>query len=220
MSGWSPIFIGRHPDTHSYMTKNWKNHYVDHAVHHVTGTVHGWQSILLYPDIISIFEEEFNRMIRRWNVDIIGFVIMPEHFHMLLRSGEGKDVMRFIQGGRRYVSGRVRKIIDTDNNSFRVYCSTNDIDLAVFYSKTGGKSTFRFWKEKPRVFPLSKEIDIQKKLDYIHNNPVRRGLVNSPDEWEYSSFRFYADEQLIKLSTGHERQDVIDSILTHRHKGA
>lgn len=212
VSGWRPKADILTPK----MGENWKNHYIDHAVHHVTGTVHGWQPVLLYPDILSIFEEEFNKMTKRWSVDITGFVIMPEHFHLLLQSNQGNNVMRFIQGGRRYISGRVRKLIEANNNSFRSFCFSNDIDLSAIYSKTSGKSAFRFWKEKPRVFPLSKEVDIKRKLDYIHNNPVRRGLVKSPGEWEYSSFGYYADEQPVRLIFDNKRQDVVNSVLTHR----
>jgi len=40
---------------------------------------------------------------------------------------------------------------------------------------------FNVWTEKKRI----------EKLDYIHNNPVRRGLVASPEEWGWSSYRWY-----------------------------
>ncbi|MCD6162234.1 MAG: hypothetical protein J7K40_07455 [candidate division Zixibacteria bacterium] len=190
------------------MSRNWKNYYIDNAVHHVTGTVHGWQPVLIYPEILSIFFLDFNRMTIRWDVVIIGFVIMPEHFHMLLQSKHAEHIKKFIQGGRRSVSGRVRRLIEAKSCVFKSFCLKNDIEPSVFYSKTGGKSLFRFWKEKPRVLPLSKEIDIKNKLDYIHNNPVKRGLVKSPDEWEYSSFGFYADRRPVGLPISAQRQDV------------
>ncbi len=191
-----------------YMNRNWKNYYIDNAVHHVAGTVHGWQPVLLYPEILSIFFLDFNRMTIRWDVVIIGFVIMPEHFHMLIQSRHAEHIKKFIQGGRRSVSGRVRRLLEVNDGTLKSFCLKNGIELSTFYSKTGGKSIFRFWKEKPRVFPISKEIDIKKKLDYIHNNPVRRGLVKSPEEWEYSSFGFYADRRPVGLPIGVQRQDV------------
>ena len=201
------------------MTANWKNYYVDFAVHHVIGTVHGWQPILLCPDVLSIFMPEFGRMAIRWDVEIIGFVIMPEHFHMLARSKRAENIIRFIRGGRRSVSGKVRRSIEGSESTINTYCLNYDIDPTVFYTKTGGKSKFRFWKEKPRVFPISKEIDIIKKLDYIHNNPVRRGLVKSPEDWEYSSFGYYRDRKQVGLPIGDKCQDVARaSILTHQLK--
>jgi len=191
------------------MAANWKNYYIDYAVHHITGTVHGWQPVLLYPDILSIFIHDFNRMLIRWNVDLFGFVIMPEHFHMLVKSKQARNIMKFIQGGRRSVSGKARRLIEKSEKALNTFCLNHNIDLSVFYSKTGGKSKFRFWKEKPRVFPICKEIDLLKKLDYIHNNPVRRGLVNSPEDWEYSSLGYYCGGKQVSFPIGDRRQDVI-----------
>ena len=190
------------------MGRNWKNYYIDNSVNHVTGTVHRWQPVLLYPEILSIFLLDFNRMTIRWDVAILGFVIMPEHFHILLQSPRADDVQKFIHGGRRSVSGRVRHLLEADDREFESFCLKNGIKPSVFYSGTGGKSIFRFWKEKPRVFPISKEIDLKRKLDYIHNNPVRRGLVKSPGEWEHSSFGFYANGKMSGLPIGGLRQDV------------
>lgn len=205
MSGWKlcDILTLLH-----HMNRSWKNYYTDNAVHHVTGTVHCWQKALLYPEILSIFSLDFNRMAIRWKVSILGFVIMPEHFHMLLQCESAEHVKKFIQGGRRSVSGRVRHFLESDDRAFKAYCLKNEIDQSIFYSGTAGKSTFRFWKEKPRVFPISKENDLKKKLDYIHNNPVRRGLVKTPEEWEYSSFGYYAYGRTVGLPIGNQRQDV------------
>jgi putative transposase len=190
------------------MNRNWKNYYINNAVHLVTGTVHCWQKVLLYPAILSIFFLDFNRMAIRWDVAIIGFAIMPEHFHMLLQSSYAENVKKFIHGGRRSVSGRVKRLLESTDKAFRAFCLKNEIEQSKFYSKTAGKSSFRFRKEKPRVFPILKEIDIKRKLDYIHNNPVRRGLVKSPEEWEWSSFGFYANGKLVGLPIGSWRQDV------------
>jgi putative transposase len=191
------------------MTANWKNYYRDYAVHHVTGTVHGWQQILVFPDVLSIFKCEFNHMLARWDVGIIGFVIMPEHFHMLVQSKQAENIMNFVRGGRRSISGKVRRLLENSENAIDAICLNYNIDLTVFYSKTGGKSKFRDWKEKPRVFPISKEIDIINKLDYIHNNPVRRGLVKSPEEWKYSSFGYYYGGKKVILPISDRCQDVV-----------
>jgi putative transposase len=44
---------------------------------------------------------------------------------------------------------------------------------------------FNVWTEEKRI----------EKLDYIHNNPVRRGLVASPEEWRWSSYRWYLNRE-------------------------
>lgn len=50
---------------------------------------------------------------------------------------------------------------------------------------TGG----RFWKERPRVLPVWSREVLEVKVDYIHRNPLRRGLVERPEDWPHSSYR-------------------------------
>ena len=46
-----------------------------------------------------------------------------------------------------------------------------------------------FWKERPRVLPIHSPKVLGIKLDYLHGNPVREGLVGNAEEWEHSSYR-------------------------------
>ena len=168
---------------------NWKNYYTDNAVHHITGTVHQWQPVLLFTSIIDIVMDELFKKAKRWNANIWGYVIMPEHFHLMIRSEKADNIMRFLHGFRRYTSSRIKDIIEINDLEFEGFCKINSIEISFYYENTAGKSSFRFWKTKPRVFPITKVDEISRKLDYIHNNPVRRGLVDSPNEWKYSSFK-------------------------------
>jgi putative transposase len=47
----------------------------------------------------------------------------------------------------------------------------------------------RFWKERPRVLAIYSQEVLETKVDYLHANPVRRGLVSSPADWPHSSYR-------------------------------
>jgi len=114
---------------------------------------------------------------------------MPEHFHILVSSTSGDGVERFLQGLRRSVSGKARAIMRQAENELSASFRLRGIDPGLFYQKTAGKSSFRFWKEKPRVFPMNHLSAIQKKLDYVHLNPVRRGLVERATDWPHSSAR-------------------------------
>jgi hypothetical protein len=54
----------------------------------------------------------------------------------------------------------------------------------------------QFWKRDPLAIPLSNENSLIQKLDYIHNNPIREKwkLADMPEEYRWSSARFYKDE--------------------------
>lgn len=93
------------------------------------------------------------------DVKILAYVVMPEHFHIINWSKSGDMICRFLQ----------RTLAQTS----RVLAPKGE----------------RFWKERPRVVPVYSGDILQTKIDYIHRNPMRRGLVENPEEWPYSSFR-------------------------------
>jgi REP element-mobilizing transposase RayT len=96
---------------------------------------------------------------QRFGVAVLAYVVMPDHVHMLLWSERGESVMRFLQ----------RTLGET--------------------SKAMRPGVGKFWKERPRVFPVFTRAVIDEKLAYIHDNPVEARLVVSPDEWRHSSYR-------------------------------
>ncbi len=63
--------------------------------------------------------------------------------------------------------------------------------LNVFCASARGRYQVRVWKERGRGVPLEGSLHLLAKLAYIHNNPVRRGLCETPEQWPYSSARWY-----------------------------
>lgn len=53
------------------------------------------------------------------------------------------------------------------------------------------ESRYRVWQRRFYPFNVYSEEKRLEKLNYMHGNPVKRGLVSSPDQWPWSSFRFY-----------------------------
>jgi REP element-mobilizing transposase RayT len=127
---------------------------------------------------------------------------MPEHFHLLATGEKGKNIEKFTHGFRRSVSGEARKIIIENDEAFQAYCRTKKVNCRSFYFKTAGKSDFRFWKEKPRIFPMDREKDILRIMQYIHNNPSRRGLVENNVDWQHSSCRYYETGEKGRIEVG------------------
>ena len=58
-----------------------------------------------------------------------------------------------------------------------------------------------FWKPRAYDFNVVAEEKVLEKLGYMHRNPVTRGLVGRPEQWRWSSYRFYelADDSLIRM---------------------
>ncbi len=103
---------------------------------------------------------------------------MPEHIHLLITQpevGTPSTVMQVLKQRtahallpkKKRVDGRQRRLFD--NGAVR-----RALWQARFYD-------FNVWTTRKRV----------EKLRYIHRNPVKRGLVESPEQWRWSSYRFY-----------------------------
>ena len=119
-------------------------------------------------------------MRRRYRLVVLGYVVMPEHVHLLASEPQRDTLSIAIQALK---LGFVRSLSGVPNPMSRKRgetWGTPDPALprhfwqARFYD-------FNVWTEKKRI----------EKLRYIHRNPVTRGLVDSPEKWKWSSFRFY-----------------------------
>jgi hypothetical protein len=110
----------------------------------------------------------------------------------LLVQGSGEAVCKFAQYSLSQSSVRIRSLMEA--------CALKGDRLASNYlalmrSRGNGTASAKVWKERFRIVPLEREEAILVKLDYIHNNPVRRGLVGRPEDWHWSSFGAYHDGQ-------------------------
>ncbi len=64
-----------------------------------------------------------------------------------------------------------------------------------------GPGEQRFWKPRGYDYNVCEKSKVVEKLEYMHNNPVRRELVQHPNDWRWSSYRFYehGDESMIGM---------------------
>ncbi len=108
----------------------------------------------------DLFESALERMRNRYEWAVLGYVVMPEHVHLLVNEPECGQLDRAIQALKLSVSVRQRQ---------RPFWQARYYDFNVW---TAEKET--------------------EKLEYMHRNPVARGLVERPEDWPWSSFRHYA----------------------------
>jgi putative transposase len=99
-------------------------------------------------------------MRKRYEFVVCGYVVMPNHVHLLV--GEPKEVL-------------LSKAIQALKLSVSVQSLERPFWLTRYYD-------FNVHNEEKRV----------EKLSYMHRNPVKRGLVEKPEQWLWSSFRHYA----------------------------
>ena len=128
----------------------------------------------------DLFLEAMEQVRRRYRFVVVGYVVMPEHVHLLLSEPERADpsvVMKVLkQSFARSLLGRLRAAADLRQ------CSLWDTALAEGHIWQRRFYDFVVFTEKKRV----------EKIRYMHRNPVVRGLVLAPEQWNWSSYRHYS----------------------------
>jgi putative transposase len=122
---------------------------------------------------LSILEETR----QRYRFVVVGYVVMPEHFHLLLtepETGTPSTVMQVLKQRTAHALLPRRKRRDPRQGKL----FSDELHRAFWQARF---YDFNVWTTKKRV----------EKLRYIHRNPVKRGLVESPEQWRWSSYRFY-----------------------------
>lgn len=168
--------------------QRYTNIYLDGCSHFCTASIAGFRPLLATDEARQLVVRVWNRCRIRYGVKILGYVIMPEHIHILL-SGSANAVRKFMQYSLADISLGLRRQLELGASSGDRMAANH---LAFILAGTNGDSTAKVWKERFRAVALDREDAIIVKLEYMHNNPVKRELVDDPELWEWSSFGYYA----------------------------
>jgi len=166
------------------MPEHPRRFYGGRDLHFLTFSCFQRQPFLNQADRAELFLRILERARRRYRLVVAGYVVMPEHVHLLVSEPQRENLSTAIQALK---LGFVR--------SLRILA-----DAGVPMSRKRGETwgtprpasiPERFWQARFYDFNVWTEKKRIEKLRYIHRNPVKRGLVASPEQWPWSSFRFY-----------------------------
>ena len=163
------------------MPNQLRRYYGAGYLHFITTSCYRRQSLLQKPQNRDLLLEVLERVRRRYRFVIVGYVVMPEHVHLLLSEPERGDPSKVMQAIKQGFAWRLLHKLRAANDPGQGSLWSAALDhghiwQARFYD-------FVVFTEKKRV----------EKLRYIHRNPVKRGLVLEPQQWAWSSSRHYAD---------------------------
>ena len=105
----------------------------------------------------------------------IGFVVMPDHVHTIVRFDHPGQVSHFMKQWKQMSSRRIKKNM---RDNYRSYTLGFQVEDPV-------------WQRRYYDFNIYSERKMLEKLDYMHGNPVRAGMVRKPEDWYYGSARWY-----------------------------
>jgi REP-associated tyrosine transposase len=113
---------------------------------------------------------------------------MPEHFHLLIWPAGTADPSKIVQSIKERTARYIVKTLRANKQSHWCAKMLAAVTLPPTVHLHG---PHRVWQRRFYDLKVWSEKKRLEKVDYMHGNPVKRGLVTSPDQWPWSSFRFY-----------------------------
>ncbi len=140
-----------------------KRYYGTGGLHFITCSCYQRQPWLGTPARRTLFVNILEEVRRAYDFTVFGYVVMPEHLHLLFGEPDRGDLSLVMQLLKQRVARRVLSALRRRSSHDRV--------------------PEHFWQ--PRFYDFNVWSDIKRieKLRYLHRNPVRRGLVSEPDQW-------------------------------------
>jgi REP-associated tyrosine transposase len=158
------------------MARKWSNLNLPGALHFVTGNVINRIPVFSQDSCCHGFFDILADLRYQWPCKLIAYVLMPEHIHLIVNPREG-DIKGFVGALK---SRTAKRLVDiTADNRF------------VRERPDADGSIHQVWQESFKALPLWSAWMIWQKINYIHNNPVKAGLVTSARDYRWSSFRAF-----------------------------
>lgn len=145
-------------------------------LYYTTHTIHKWQNILLLKNIPEIIFDAFQYLTKNEQILIYAYVIMPNHFHWIYQI---KDPYSNSKIKHTFLSFTAKEIL-----------SQIGILKEDFLVNKKNKK-YQIWKSPSLSVEIQNDKFFAQKFNYIHLNPIRAGLVNNKENYNYSSEKYY-----------------------------
>jgi putative transposase len=182
-----------------------RRYYGTGGLHFITCSCYQRRQLLGTPERRDLLLDILERMRLRYRFVVVGYVVMPEHFHLLVSEpeiGTPSTVMQAIKLGfvrRVFPHPSFGKVGDSKDPTSRAKSAREMGHPGVSDTRPPRASHTKhtsmsnhIWQRRFYDFNLWSQRKEVEKLRYMHRNPVERGLVERPEDWNWSSFRAYA----------------------------
>jgi putative transposase len=154
----------------------------------ITTSTYRRMAIFSDPAFGSHFVDAIKAARSKFRFRLVGWVLMPEHFHLLFQPVEADLTSAIVKHIKQRSAATILQRLRAyqDAAACRSLLRAARLPLSVH-----GHAHYRIWQRRFVPFGVFTERKTREKLDYMHNNPVKRRLVASPADWPWSSWRFY-----------------------------
>jgi len=165
----------------------------DQLPHFITFSVVEWIDALTRSEYKDIIVESLQHCIKKKGLQLNAWVIMPNHVHLKMSAKVGFTISNILRDLKKFTSKQIVKAIKENPKESRT-------DWMIYMFERAGKRNssnkeFQFWQQDNHPIELINPGMLKQKLDYLHENPVRAGIVFEPQQYIYGSAMDYCTNQ-------------------------
>jgi len=158
------------------------------ATYFLTCTVIHWIDVFIRREYKDIVVDSLKYCVEQKGLELNAWVIMSNHLHLVGRAREPHRMSDILRDFKKFTSKRIVEAIVEMPESWREWL----LDKFSFEARrTRRAENYKLWTDDNHAIDLT-HLSAMEKVDYIHRNPVRAGLVFQPDQYPYSSAVDYA----------------------------
>lgn len=166
------------------------------STHFLTFTVEGWIDIFSRKRYRDIIIESLNFCRKNKGLKLGAYVIMSNHIHFIW-TATNNNLSDIIRDFKTFTSKAILKSIQEEPESRKEWLLYM---FSFFANKTNQNDYFKLWTNNNHPEAIFSQNFLETKLNYIHQNPVRAGIVKEPNEYIYSSAtNYYSNTGIIDI---------------------
>jgi putative transposase len=180
------------------MTKTYKNlpKFDDNSyAHFITMNTYNNYPYFKDDELCQILREELEFYRKKYGFILIGYVIMPDHLHLLLwwdkEEKPNLSISKMMQVIKGATARRIIDLMQTKGLEQMLQSTPRNADSRSHRQKL----KYCLWQPTFYDFSIYSEGKLLEKLNYIHGNPVKAGLASSPGDYKWSSYKDYFKEE-------------------------
>jgi REP element-mobilizing transposase RayT len=169
-------------------------YHIEGHIYYITTVTYGRLRIFTRPSFIIPLIDSLNFYRYKQQFKLVGYVIMPDHIHLMIWPYGESTPTEIMRDFKKFTAVRIIRQAEVEGNA----------DWLAAFQRAGEeteRSQNKVWQDSYWDKNIYSELFLRQKLNYVHRNPVRAGLVEQPEQYAYSSYRNYVDsnDSLIEI---------------------
>ena len=159
----------------------------------ITTSTHLWVPILFNETLFQIILNSLKYCQENKGLRLHGYVIMINHVHAIISHESYDQIPNIVRDLKRHTATEIKNYLSDLGEFSQLFW------VKIFHSKERGQH--RIWQAGYHPVVITSRAFFDEKLEYIHYNPVKKGFVEKPEDWKYSSAPNYLleDDRLIEI---------------------